>query len=157
MGAVAGVGGGKLGLCLFDKGEAWTARPEGGPRQPSLLSWLLHIEELGTWAQGHGKPGGAVGQSLHTPALTLIHTSVTSSYTTYGWTSLGTALAKAARCSSLSVEGMNRAGGRRTSWRCCWGRSRNMAQALEGEMGGREAQGPVQASWGQTPPARPCA
>ena len=48
----------------------------------------------------------------HIPALTLIHTSVTSSYTTYGWTSLGTALAKAARCSSLSVVGMNSAGGR---------------------------------------------
>ena len=58
-GWVAGAGAGKLGLCLFEKGEARTVWPEGSPRQPSLLSWLLHTEELGAWGRGHGKPGGA--------------------------------------------------------------------------------------------------
>ena len=77
-----------------------------------------------------GAPAGRNTRRL--PTLTLIHTSVTSSYTTCGWTFLGTALAKATRSCSSSVAGMNRAGGRRTSWSRCWGRSRNIAQALRG-------------------------
>lgn len=76
-----------------------------------------------------GLPLGDQDRSSSHP-LTLIQTLVTSSYTTCGWTFLGTALAKARRCSSLSGAGMNRAGGRSTSCSRCCGRSRNMAQAL---------------------------
>lgn len=47
MGVVAGAGRGNSGY-LSEKGEARTVWPEGSPCQPSLLSWLFHIEELGT-------------------------------------------------------------------------------------------------------------
>lgn len=107
------------------EGKLSPPAPSRLPAPPAPPSW------------GSGGPGEV--STRHLPTLTLIHTSVTSSYTTYGWTSLGTALAKAARSSSLSVAGMNRAGGRRTSWSRCWGRSRNIAQALgrRGERGRR--------------------